>query len=459
MGSATADQEERQSGHQSGGGIDAPAERSKVWQAGWFPLFSVSSIAMVLLNKYCAASFRQPFSLLGFQNTMTILLNLMMVKLGIFEMKSFTREQFRMFLIPSVLFVGALLTSLKALPLVSVSTTVIFRALTTCLIATGDFFVFRKRFNNAELGCLGAVVVGAFVYAAHDLSFDGNGYTWLTVNVGILVASALYEKHAIVSVDQTPVGISCVQNVLSIPIIVVFGMLVGHEHPLQTLETTGTETRVAMLLTGVAGCSLSIASMSLGKFASATAISLAGNFNRVVSIMAGAALFSDPLSLAQAAGLSISMTAIYGFSQGGKLPVFSGRKGLLRVLALGTVTSALVSFSAAHGLHWKEVVILGRRAPSPSTLGAIRLDGPASGWINGSNGNGPASGKNDGPASGKFSDGPASGKVDGPTSGTALPDGPASAVLNGSSAVKAMAPMAMVPRAMNASGVPVAGPA
>jgi hypothetical protein len=41
--------------------------------------------------------------------------------------------------------------------------------------------------------------------------------------------------------------------------------------------------------------------MSLGKFASATAISLAGNFNRVVSIAVGAALFSDPLSLAQAA--------------------------------------------------------------------------------------------------------------------------------------------------------------
>jgi hypothetical protein len=92
--------------------------------------------------------------------------------------------------------------------------------------------------------------------------------------------------------------------------------------------------------------------MSLGKFASATAISLTGNFNRVVSIALGAALFSDPLSLAQertaprsryssliapfargrlppfrgpcadparcrvqATGLAISMAAIYGFSK------------------------------------------------------------------------------------------------------------------------------------------------
>ena len=35
---------------------------------------------------------------------------------------------------------------------------------------------------------------------------------------------------------------------------------------------------------------------------------------QVMSIMAGAAVFHDPLSLAQAAGLAISMTAIYGCS-------------------------------------------------------------------------------------------------------------------------------------------------
>jgi hypothetical protein len=55
----------------------------------------------------------------------------------------------------------------------------------------------------------------------------------------ILVGSALYEKHAIVSVEQTPVGISCVQNSLSLPIILLFGALAAHETPLATLETTG----------------------------------------------------------------------------------------------------------------------------------------------------------------------------------------------------------------------------
>ena len=39
--------------------------------------------------------------------------------------------------------------------------------------------------------------------------------------------------------------------------------------------------------------------MSLSKFASATAISLGGNFNKLLSIIIGAAVFSNPLSALQ----------------------------------------------------------------------------------------------------------------------------------------------------------------
>ena len=65
--------------------------------------------------------------------------------------------------------------------------------------------------------------------------------------------------------------------------------------------------------------------MSLGKFASATAISLTGNFNRVVSIALGAALFSDPLSLAQerTAPHSRYSSLIAPFNRG-SLPPFCG---------------------------------------------------------------------------------------------------------------------------------------
>jgi hypothetical protein len=113
--------------------------------AFWFPFFAASSVSMVLLNKYCAMSFQQPYSLLGFQNTMTIILNFLGVGFGIFSLKPFTVPQFRMFILPTFLFVGMLVTSLYGLPYVSVATTVIFRAVSTCFVAAGDYVLFGKR--------------------------------------------------------------------------------------------------------------------------------------------------------------------------------------------------------------------------------------------------------------------------------------------------------------------------
>lgn len=118
----------------------------------WFPCFAMASVSMVLLNKYCAMSFKQPYSLLGFQNSMTIVLNFIGVALGAFSVKPFAAAQFKMFVLPTFLFVGMLVTSLYGLPYVSVATTVIFRAVSTCLVAIGDHFIFGKRSVPPHMG-------------------------------------------------------------------------------------------------------------------------------------------------------------------------------------------------------------------------------------------------------------------------------------------------------------------
>ena len=76
----------------------------------WFPFFSLASVSMVLLNKFCAHQFRQPYSLLGFQNSVTIILNVIGVSAGIFSVKPFSAGQFRLFLMPTFLFVAMLVT-------------------------------------------------------------------------------------------------------------------------------------------------------------------------------------------------------------------------------------------------------------------------------------------------------------------------------------------------------------
>lgn len=124
----------------------------------------------------------QPYSILGFQNSMTILLNLIGARIGIFKINSFTRAQFQMFFFPTFLFVGMLATSLIALPYVSIATTVVFRAVSTCVVAIGDFLFFKRRFSAPEVYSLGMVVAGAIIYAAGDISFHPTGYAWMALN-------------------------------------------------------------------------------------------------------------------------------------------------------------------------------------------------------------------------------------------------------------------------------------
>ncbi len=76
---------------------------------------------------------------------MTIVLNLIGIGVGVFNRKPFTAAQFKMFVLPTFLFVGMLVTSLYGLPYVSVATTVIFRAVSTCFVAAGDYALFGKR--------------------------------------------------------------------------------------------------------------------------------------------------------------------------------------------------------------------------------------------------------------------------------------------------------------------------
>jgi hypothetical protein len=60
--------------------------------------------------------------------------------------------------------------------------------------------------------CLMVVVFGAMIYAANDISFDRVGYMWMVLNTIMFVSSQLYEKYAVVALDQTAVGISCIRE-------------------------------------------------------------------------------------------------------------------------------------------------------------------------------------------------------------------------------------------------------
>jgi hypothetical protein len=199
------------------------------------------------------------------------------------------------------------------------------------------------------VGCSDPAPPPGQIYATNDLSFHITGYKWMFANTTFFVVAQLYEKWAITSVDQTPVGISIIQNLLSLPIIIVFGGYM-REDPIGGLAKTDVATKMSIVATGFAGCALSICYMSLSKFASATAISLAGNFNKLASIIVGAAIFHNPLSLLQSIGLVTSMLATIAVAQKGQLPLCMGGGGAAsgggRSVTLCLIVSLLITVAA-----------------------------------------------------------------------------------------------------------------
>ena len=80
-----------------------------------------------------------------------------------------------------------------------------------------------------------------------------------------------------------------------------------------------TTTLVLAILTGGLGCGISLSYMHLQKFATATSITVAGNFNKIASILIGSMVFSKTFSLLQVLGLLICVSGALWYSLATKL--------------------------------------------------------------------------------------------------------------------------------------------
>lgn len=294
----------------------AASETAKA--AFWFVLFMFASVSMVIFNKLIMTSFPYANALLMIQNMMTIGLNCLGTQIGIFEMKPWQLDHFKIWALPTATFSIMLLTSLYALPLVAVATTVVFRNIGTVLVAAGDALIFKKEFNQEMKTAIAVIVFGSVVYGYYDLDYNAVGYVWMTANTCIFACNVLYEKYAVISVDQTAVGVSCYQNILSIPLLGVALLSSGETVATGAYQELSFFMQSSIIATGFFGCLLSICYMSLNKFVSPTSITIASNLNKLVSAIVGAVVFHSTVSAHAIVGLLICMMGGYLYSSAPK---------------------------------------------------------------------------------------------------------------------------------------------
>eukprot|EP00400_MALV-I_sp_L67-5_P001221 gene1221-741_t len=284
---------------------------------------------MQLCNKSVAMSLRArgvtslDNAIMLWQQIAAVSLNFFMCKAfknsPTWQMKPFTGAQIKRLILPSVLFVVMLLCSLKALKTVHVATVVVARNACTFVVAFAEYLVFGSAISRQTMFALVVMLLGSVIYGFNDLHFDPVGYTWIFWNSLMFSTNQIYEKWAMgKSKDQTALGVSTIKNTLSTFWLVI---LMAYQKEffeivpaLENLSQLSPWTSFLIVLTGGGCCALSICYMMLYKLDSSTAITVAGNFSKVLSIIGASVLFHSALGFLQSVGLAVSIGGSFWYT-------------------------------------------------------------------------------------------------------------------------------------------------
>jgi hypothetical protein len=156
-------------------------------------------------------------------------------------------------------------------------------------------------------------MLGSMVYAYADLNFHVEGYFWQGMNSLLFTIGQLYEKWAMVNTsDQTPLGVSMIKNLWSLPIALSLAFLL--DEPVKAVARLNASTAVLIGLSGLGCFALSITYMTLYKFSTPTSITVAANLNKVLTIIVAQSLFGGMLGQTQTVGLAICILASAWYS-------------------------------------------------------------------------------------------------------------------------------------------------
>lgn len=299
------------------GKVKPAEERAKRMAAAsfWFGVMCTASTVMTVGNKAIMRTWAYPNALLIIQQVISAMILGSGAYFGRFEVKPITKQHFKVFSVPSVILCIQIFTSLKAMPLVAIATMVVFRNMGTVAVVIIDRLTYGTKLNQFGWYAVILIVIGSQVYAGTDVNYNSEGYMWLVVNTIATVSNMFYNKHFISkTMDQTSAGISLVQTISTIPVLCTLAIFMGEVSEVADAGIPPTWVLFALLVTSFGGSVLSTAYASVYRLASPTTVTVAANFNKLISIIASCIAFGTVLELMQWFGLSLAMAGSLVYS-------------------------------------------------------------------------------------------------------------------------------------------------
>ena len=279
----------------------------------------VSSLSMTLVNKAAVQYVSYPVSLLCLQTISTIVILEVSKALKLLSYSSFSwANGGKQFLGVAIAFVVPMVFNMLALKYVSVATVVVFRQVSTALVAIGEFLAFRKKFKKLAVFAIFLGILGSLYYGRSASDFHFLGYMFAFLYACSMAVNALYIKAVFDRLPQMNNWEKTLyQNFEGTPLLVVIALSVESIQGFgENLRTLSIEGWLVILFSCVAGFAVSIAGIFSRTALSPTSFNILGNMSKPLTVLMSFFLFQAETSMDALTGLMMVLLsgALYSFT-------------------------------------------------------------------------------------------------------------------------------------------------
>ncbi|KAL8910004.1 MAG: hypothetical protein Q9171_004699 [Xanthocarpia ochracea] len=296
-----------------------------------FPILSycASSILMTVTNKYVLSGFgfNLNFFLLAVQSIVCVVAIQMCKSSGIITYRDFNSDEARKWFPVSLLLIGTIYTSTKALQFLSIPVYTIFKNLTIILIAYGEVLWFGGSVTGMALFSFGLMVLSSVIAAwadiQHALQNYGHseteasakvstlnaGYMWMMFNCICSAAYVLGMRKRIKLTNFKDFDTMFYNNVLSIPILLLSSLLLENWSSANIEINFPAMQRnriiLAMIFSGLSSVFISYTSAWCVRVTSSTTYSMVGALNKLPIALSGLIFFDAPITLPSVSAIGV----------------------------------------------------------------------------------------------------------------------------------------------------------
>jgi GDP-mannose transporter len=282
--------------------------------------YCLSSISMTVVNKYVVSGtfWNLNFFYLGIQAIVSVGAITACKHLGLIRsLAPFDSDRAKKWFPVSLLLVGMIYTSTKALQFLSVPVYTIFKNLTISVIAYGEVLWFGGSVTPLALLSFGLMVLSSIVAAWADIqsAISGDmgtkdtsaamstlnaGYAWMGMNVFCSAFYVLGMRKVIKKMNFKDWDSMYYNNLLTIPVLVVCSLITEDWSSTNFALNFPLETRnriiIGIVYSGLAAIFISYCSAWCIRVTSSTTYSMVGALNKLPIAISGLVFFAAPVT-------------------------------------------------------------------------------------------------------------------------------------------------------------------